>query len=80
MFDPELNQGILAMFLDLKENAKVVSLRSFVPRTSSSRRINAIESIFKVKDYQYPRGSVSWMMDGGSYYIHTVDRSQLSSN
>ncbi|KAI8929188.1 histone methylation protein DOT1-domain-containing protein [Entophlyctis helioformis] len=68
-FGAELNQGILALFLDLKESAKVISLRSFVPvdRRPSLRRSNAID----------PGSSVSWMVEGGKYYIHTVDRSKL---
>ncbi|KAJ3288674.1 Nucleosomal histone H3-Lys79 methylase [Borealophlyctis nickersoniae] len=51
-FDAELNQGILAKFLDLKESATVISLRSFVPvdRRPSLRRSNAIESIFTVRE------------------------------
>ena len=51
-FDAALNQGILAKFLDLKENARIISLRSFVPvdRRPSLRNINAIESIFTVKE------------------------------
>nr|KAJ3420738.1 Nucleosomal histone H3-Lys79 methylase [Polyrhizophydium stewartii] len=79
-FDAALNQGILAKFLDLKDSAKVISLRSFVPvdRRPSLRRSNAIESIFTVKEYHYARDSVSWMVEGGKYYIHTVDRSQLA--
>ncbi|EGF77828.1 hypothetical protein BATDEDRAFT_91271 [Batrachochytrium dendrobatidis JAM81] len=79
-FDAELNLGIIAKFLDLKESAKVVSLRSFVPvdRRPSLRRSNAIESIFTVKEYHFAKDSVSWMVEGGSYYVHTVDRSQLA--
>ncbi|KAJ1327220.1 hypothetical protein BSLG_010562 [Batrachochytrium salamandrivorans] len=54
-FDAALNHGIIAKFLDLKESAKVVSLRSFVPvdRRPSLRRSNAIESIFSVKELEW---------------------------
>ncbi|KAJ3309281.1 Nucleosomal histone H3-Lys79 methylase [Boothiomyces sp. JEL0838] len=80
-FDPALNQAILAKFLDLKESAKIITLKSFVPLNSrqQNRRVNAIESIFTVKEYHFARNSVSWMPEGGSYYIHTVDRSLISS-
>ncbi|KAJ2993423.1 Nucleosomal histone H3-Lys79 methylase [Globomyces sp. JEL0801] len=80
-FDGELNQGILAKFLDLKESARVVSLRSFIAGggRQTLRRINAIESIFTVKEYIFPRDSCSWMSEGGTYYISTVDRTQLSN-
>ncbi|KAJ3274461.1 Nucleosomal histone H3-Lys79 methylase, partial [Blyttiomyces sp. JEL0837] len=51
-FKAELNQRILESFLDLKETAKVISLRSFVPvdRRPSFRRGNSIETIFRVKE------------------------------
>ncbi|KND00644.1 histone methyltransferase DOT1 [Spizellomyces punctatus DAOM BR117] len=81
-FSAELNQMILAKFLDLKENAIVIALRSFVPvdrpTARSARRSNAIESIFRVKEHYFGRDNVSWMNEGGQYYIHTVDRRQLA--
>ncbi|TPX64893.1 histone-lysine N-methyltransferase [Spizellomyces sp. 'palustris'] len=81
-FSAELNQMILAKFLDLKENAIVIALRSFVPvdrpTARSARRSNAIESIFRVKEHYFGRDNVSWMNEGGQYYIHTVDRQQLA--
>ncbi|KAJ3270419.1 Nucleosomal histone H3-Lys79 methylase [Terramyces sp. JEL0728] len=79
-FDPALNHSILAKFLDLKESAKIITLKSFVPLNSrqQNRRVNAIESIFTVKEYHFARNSVSWMPEGGSYYIHTVDRTLIS--
>ncbi|KAI8817685.1 histone methylation protein DOT1-domain-containing protein [Fimicolochytrium jonesii] len=81
-FNAELNQNILAKFLDLKEGAVVISLRSFLPvdrpTARSSRRSNAIESIFTVKEHYFGRDCVSWMNEGGQYFIHTVDRKQLA--
>ncbi|KAI8907993.1 histone-lysine N-methyltransferase, H3 lysine-79 specific [Gorgonomyces haynaldii] len=78
-FDPALNQSILAKFLDLKEKTQVVSLRSFVSNAGrqTSRRSNSIESIFTVKEHTFGRDKVSWMVEGGKYYVHTVDRSQM---
>ncbi|KAJ3043756.1 Nucleosomal histone H3-Lys79 methylase [Rhizophlyctis rosea] len=80
-FRPELNQMILALFLDLKEGAKVISLRSFVPKTGrgQARRSNAMESIFTCEEFMFAEGSVSWMAESGVYYIHTVNRSQLAN-
>ncbi|KAI8912028.1 histone methylation protein DOT1-domain-containing protein [Powellomyces hirtus] len=81
-FSAELNQRILGLFLDLKEKATVISLRSFLPvdrpTARSARRSNAIESIFTVKEHYFGRDCVSWMNEGGRYYIHTVDRNQLA--
>lgn len=81
-FDSVLNQDILALFLDLKEGAQVISLRSFLPPGNKQlgRRANSIENIFKVKEYIFGRDQVSWMMEGGKYFIHTVDRNQLRDN
>ncbi|KAJ3158884.1 Nucleosomal histone H3-Lys79 methylase [Geranomyces michiganensis] len=81
-FSAELNQRILGLFLDLKEGATVISLRSFLPvdrpTSRSTRRNNAIESIFTVKEHFFGRDCVSWMNEGGHYYIHKVDRKQLA--
>lgn len=76
VFDAELNQRILDRFLDLKDTAKVISLKSFAPvdRRLNNRRINAIEGIFRVKEYMYPSNSVSWTSEGGRYFIHTIRR------
>ncbi|KAI9202104.1 histone methylation protein DOT1-domain-containing protein [Polychytrium aggregatum] len=78
-FDAQLNQRILHKFLDLKDTAKVVSLKNFVPidRKVSLRRSNAIESIFSIEEHYFARDSVSWTNEGGRYFIHTVDRASL---
>ncbi|KAI9097004.1 histone methylation protein DOT1-domain-containing protein [Phlyctochytrium arcticum] len=77
-FSAELNQMILAKFLDLKDGATMISLRSFAPvdrpTAHSARRANAIESIFRVKEKYFGRDCVSWMNEGGRYFVHTVDR------
>jgi hypothetical protein len=58
-FDSALNQQILSLFLDLKDNAQVISLRSFVisgGNRQQGRRTNAIENIFKVREYSFASG------------------------
>ena len=74
-----MNQAIVQKFLDVKESCKIVSLRSFLPvdKRPSLHRINAIEGIFSVKEWVFGRESVSWMNDGGKYYMHQVNRNRL---
>jgi hypothetical protein len=78
-FAADLNQKILAKFLDLKEGARVISLKSFVSqdRKITKRNEGALENIFKVKEYLYGEEMVSWTHEGGRYYVSTVDRSHL---
>ncbi|KAL7752345.1 Nucleosomal histone H3-Lys79 methylase [Sorochytrium milnesiophthora] len=79
VFSPELNQGILQKFLDLKEGARVVSLKSFVPHEYklSLRNVDNIASIFEVEAFEYPRGYVSWTDQGGTWYVQTVNRARV---
>ncbi|TPX34561.1 histone-lysine N-methyltransferase [Synchytrium microbalum] len=74
-FTAELNQKILQLFLDLKDHAKVISLKSFIPadRNLTLRNMDSIESILKNKEYVFGRESVSWMSEGGKFYIATRD-------
>ncbi|KAI9021200.1 histone methylation protein DOT1-domain-containing protein [Hyaloraphidium curvatum] len=80
-FEPRLNQLCLAKFLDLKEGARVISLRSFVhqDRRINYRTADALESIFRVKEFHFGTDMVSWTNEGGRYFVHTVDRSMLRS-
>jgi hypothetical protein len=79
-FDADLNHKILNLFLDLKDGTKVISLKAFVSvdRKLSVRNMHSLESIFRVKEYYFGTERVSWMNEGGKYYIHTVDRSWLA--
>ena len=58
----------------------MISLRAFLPVSGrqQGRRQNAIENIFTVREYSFGRDKVSWMMEGGNYFIHVVDRSTVS--
>lgn len=71
-FDNVTNQGLLIKFLDLKSGARVVCLKSFVIGSSSGRNENAIDqNIFDVKEYRYGSDMVSWMPEGGTFFVHT---------
>ncbi|KAJ3394484.1 Nucleosomal histone H3-Lys79 methylase [Lobulomyces angularis] len=77
IFDPNLNNSILQKFLDLKSTCKIVSLRSFVPVGEKKRKIsdsNSINSILNCQEFIFGRDSCSWMSEGGSFYIHTINR------
>lgn len=78
-FDWQTNHGLAQLFLDLKEGAKVISLKSFVPKSHkiNQRTFHMPESILRVKEYEYFSDAVSWTSNGGTYYIATVDRSRL---
>nr|CAG8460693.1 4899_t:CDS:2 [Entrophospora candida] len=78
--NPMLNQQLLNLFLNCKNGAKIISLKSFV---SSNKRINgrtanAVESILtNVEEHYYKSGSVSWTNNQGVYYVATISREPL---
>ncbi|RKO97931.1 DOT1-domain-containing protein [Caulochytrium protostelioides] len=75
-FSAELNHQILAKLLDVKNTVKIVTLKAFVAveRRLSARRVDAIESIFRVTEHYFGKSCVSWTNEGGSFFVHTVDR------
>ncbi|KAF7721868.1 Nucleosomal histone H3-Lys79 methylase [Apophysomyces ossiformis] len=78
-FDWQTNHALAQLFLDLKEGAKIISLKSFVPKNHkiNKRTMDKPESILQVEEYEYFSEAVSWTNNGGTYYIATVDRSPL---
>ncbi|KAJ7725529.1 histone-lysine N-methyltransferase [Mycena maculata] len=77
VFEQSLNEQLRPKFLDLKEGAYVVSLAPFVPSLNArvtERNVDDISAIFDVSERTYHSGSVSWGNNGGTYYIHRVDR------
>ncbi|KAG8864286.1 Nucleosomal histone H3-Lys79 methylase [Tulasnella sp. 330] len=78
-FSSSLNEKLSLMFLDLKEGARIASLKPF--RRSdfrlTERTASSPEAIFRVEEIPFRRGTVSWMAEGGVYYLHTVDREPL---
>lgn len=69
-FTPQLNDTLKIMFLDLKENCKLVSLKNFV--SSSSYHTNDIATqILDVEKYLWPFMGVSWTESQGDYFIAT---------
>ncbi|KAF8624900.1 hypothetical protein AX15_005768 [Amanita polypyramis BW_CC] len=77
VFEESLNEALRPKFLDLKEGAIVVSLAPFVSSLNArvtERNVDDISAIFDVTERPYHSGMVSWGINGGSYYVHRVDR------
>ncbi|KAK2604950.1 hypothetical protein N8I77_007840 [Diaporthe amygdali] len=69
-FTPQLNDTLKIMFLDLKEDCKLVSLKNFV--SSSAYHTNDIATqILDVRKYRWPPNGVSWTESQGDYFIAT---------
>jgi H3 lysine-79-specific histone-lysine N-methyltransferase len=79
-FGSTLNQGLMDLFLGLKEGAKIVSLMNFAPlrKRMTDYHRQRPNAIFNVQQIHYPRDSVSWSSADGYYYVHTVDRAGLA--
>jgi len=77
VFEESLNEALRPKFLDLKEGAIVISLKPFVSSLNArvtERNVDDISAIFDVTERPYYPGSVSWGNNGGTYYLHRVDR------
>ncbi|TFK76628.1 DOT1-domain-containing protein [Pluteus cervinus] len=81
VFEESLNEALKPKFLDLKDGAIVVSLAPFVSSLNArvtERNVDDISAIFEVTERSYYSGMVSWGNNGGSYYVHRVDREGYS--
>ena len=82
VFSPETNESLSLMFLDLKDGAKVVSLKPFVHTSGetaiTSRNVGSPANILvQSKPIRFDRGCVSWSAEGGIFYIAEVNRNRL---
>ena len=78
-FSPRTNDTLSLLFLDLKDGARIVSLRRFVPHDFrlTERTLSSPMAILSVEEHTHTSGCVSWAASGGKYYVHTVDRSHV---
>lgn len=78
-FEPDLNQKLLDMFLDLKEGTQIISLKPFVTANHVITTRNAENPVNRLRmvEKRYYSSEVSWTDSGGSYYVHTVDGGML---
>lgn len=80
-FRPQTNDVLSLLFLDLKEGAKIFSLRPFVAPDFrlTERTLSSPQAILRVEQRKYTSGCVSWTAGGGVYYVQTVDRSKVQA-
>lgn len=80
-FTPKLNEDLTNLFLDLKEGAKVVSLKSFVPHGNKiqEKNVEAAYNRLDVVERTYYSACVSWTDAPGTYYISTKDSSKVKA-
>jgi [histone H3]-lysine79 N-trimethyltransferase len=78
-FTEDTNAALLLKFLDVKEGARIVSLKSFVPDDwkIAERNMEDPKNLLKVKRMEYFSDCVSWTDGGGDYFIATKDSSML---
>ncbi|PNS19410.1 Histone-lysine N-methyltransferase, H3 lysine-79 specific [Sphaceloma murrayae] len=78
-FGPNLNSKLVDRFLDLKDGAQVISLKSFKPDglEISERNVNDPRHLLKVRKLEYFSNRVSWTDAPGNYYIATKDPTNL---
>lgn len=78
-FTPELNERLTSLFLDLKEGAKVVSLKSFVPagHKISARNLNSPFNVLEPVQKEYYSECVSWTDAPGTYYVSRKDTRKI---
>lgn len=80
-FTPTLNEDLTNLFLDLKEGARVVSLKSFKPEghTNEALTAGAIYNILDVVKKEYHSEHVSWTDARGNYYVSIKDSSRFKA-
>jgi len=79
-FQPDLNDKLLNMFLDLKPGARVVSLKPFVPvgHKMAMRNVDSVVNQFVQQSFEYFSEMVSWSAQGnGHWYVATKDARPL---
>lgn len=80
-FTPKLNEDLTNLFLDLKEGAKIVSLKSFVPHGHkiSHKNLSAACNQLDVVEKTYYSACVSWTDAPGTYYVSTRDSARVKA-
>lgn len=78
-FTPALNDGLVNLFLDLKDGCRIVSLKPFVgtEHRVTKRNYNSPLNLLRVTRRAYGSDSVSWTSAPGDYYISVKDGSML---
>ncbi|WVQ80383.1 hypothetical protein IAT38_002488 [Cryptococcus sp. DSM 104549] len=76
VFPSSLNHELTHLFLDLKEGARIVSLKPFMPEgfRMNEGNCNSFSAILRSTEYEYYAGWVSWKSIWGKYYLQVIDR------
>lgn len=82
VFSPSTNESLSYLFLDLKEGAKVVSLKPFSHASGAlqitERNVgNPTSILVQSKPIKFDRGGVSWTAEGGVFYVAEVNRDRV---
>ncbi|KAJ8608319.1 hypothetical protein MRB53_039741 [Persea americana] len=79
-FTPDLNDKLKTLFLELKDGARVVSLKNFVPGgwKLTERTCGEVTANLDVQRKEYWRGCVSWTDQGGEYFVATKDEGRVA--
>ena len=79
LFDSTLNENLTRLFLDLKDGARIVSLKSFVPEgwRLDERKRESILGMLEVEKKSFWSGCVSWTGSGGDYFVATKDTKRI---
>ncbi|KAM0790720.1 hypothetical protein ACM66B_004575 [Microbotryomycetes sp. NB124-2] len=80
VFTSSLNERLSLLFLDLRSDTKIVSLKAFASSftLSAHNRHSPLAIIRQGPALRYPRNSVSWKSEPGTYFIGHIDRSMLA--
>ncbi len=54
VFTPQLNEGLMRLFLDLKDGCRIVSLKSFAPEKFSARTVNSLANLLWRRSLIFP--------------------------
>ena len=78
-FTPGLNDDLVLKFLDLKEGARLISLKSFVPSgfRMQARTAHDPRNLLDVRRKEYGSCCVSWTDSGGEYFVAVKDSKKL---
>ncbi|BGP18455.1 hypothetical protein JCM10213_003188 [Rhodosporidiobolus nylandii] len=80
VFSSDLNQRLSWLFLDLPASAKIISLKPFLPshfKITSHNAHSPFAILSQSGPLRYKPGSVSWKMEGGTFFYSRVDRGRV---
>lgn len=80
-FQPELNDNLKYIFLDLKEGCQIISLKPFRDPSHKIKDTNVHDpvNVLRVEERDRFSGMVSWTDDPGKWYLQTKDSSELKA-